>query len=72
MNQITRRMTAGKASPKDIDLLLSVSKQIQGKCLCPLGEFSTMAVVSGIQSFRPDFEALVSNPAAVMPVGGVE
>ena len=72
MNQITRRMTAGKASEKDIDLLLSVSKQIQGKCLCPLGEFSTMAVVSGIENFRPDFEALVSNPAAVMPVGEVE
>jgi NADH-quinone oxidoreductase subunit F len=67
MNQITKRMTSGKAASKDIDLLLSVCKQIQNKCLCPLGEFSTVSVISGIQNFRDDFEALVADPAAVMP-----
>jgi hypothetical protein len=28
-----------------------------GKCLCALGEFSTMAVTTGILQFRADFEA---------------
>jgi NADH-quinone oxidoreductase subunit F len=36
-------------------LLLNVAKQMQNKCLCPLGEFSTMAVVTGIERFPADF-----------------
>jgi NADH-quinone oxidoreductase subunit F len=56
MNQISRRIAAGKASAGDVDLLDSVARQIQNKCLCALGEFSTMAVISGIQQFREDFE----------------
>ncbi len=39
----------------DTDLLLNVAKQMQNKCLCPLGEFSTMAVVTGIERFPQDF-----------------
>ncbi|NPA30630.1 MAG: hypothetical protein GXO37_01365, partial [Chloroflexi bacterium] len=34
-------------------------RQIQGKTLCALGEFSTMAVVTGIERFREDFDAVV-------------
>jgi NADH-quinone oxidoreductase subunit F len=37
-----------------------VAKQIQGKCLCALGEFSTMAVVTGIERFPDDFKKVVS------------
>ncbi len=36
--------------------LNDVASQMRGKCLCALGEFSVMAVLSGIQQFRPDFE----------------
>ena len=34
-----------------------LAAQIQGKCLCALGEFSTMAVRSGIEHFRADFRS---------------
>ena len=44
----------------DVDLLLNVAKQMQNKCLCPLGEFSTMAVVTGIEQFPADFVQAVS------------
>lgn len=60
MDCITRRITGGSGTPKDIDLLYNVAGQMQGKCLCALGEFSTMAVTSGIEKFRKDFEALVN------------
>jgi NADH-quinone oxidoreductase subunit F len=43
-------------SEADVDLLLNVAKQMQGKCLCALGEFSTMAVVTGIERFPQDFK----------------
>jgi NADH-quinone oxidoreductase subunit F len=60
MMHITERMMNGTASPEDIDLLQSVSRQIQNKCLCALGEFSIMAVQSSLQYFHPDFEAVVT------------
>ena len=41
----------------DVDLLYNVAKQMQGKCLCALGEFATMAVVTGIERFPADFKA---------------
>ena len=59
MNHITRRIVAGKADAADIALLDSVARQMQGKCLCALGEFSTMAVTSGIEKFRADFDQMV-------------
>ena len=40
---------------EDVDLLYNVARQIQGKCLCALGEFATMAVVTGIERFPKDF-----------------
>lgn len=58
MSHITERIVNGKGSKDDIDLLNNVARQMQGKCLCALGEFSTMAVVTGIEQFRADFEKL--------------
>ena len=64
MDHIAHRLVSGHGAAEDITLLKSVALQIQGKCLCPLGEFSTMAVVSGIDKFRSDFEALVKKTAS--------
>lgn len=55
MMHLIDRLRAGARSRADTDLLLSVAKQMQNKCLCPLGEFSTMAVVTGIERFPQDF-----------------
>ncbi len=59
MNQIARRINAGEALPEDVELLGTVAKQIQNKCLCALGEFSTMAVLSSLEKFREDFDKQV-------------
>jgi NADH-quinone oxidoreductase subunit F len=56
MNQITRRISANQAADGDVELLGAVAGQIQNKCLCALGEFSIMAVLSGIKQFRQDFD----------------
>lgn len=61
MSHLTRRISEGKAAKADINLLETVARQMQGKCLCALGEFSTMAVTSGIERFRSDFERLVTS-----------
>jgi NADH-quinone oxidoreductase subunit F len=59
MSHLTERIHEGHAKKEDVDLLLNVAKQMQGKCLCALGEFSTMAVVTGIERFRQDFDKAV-------------
>lgn len=59
MKNLTSRIHSGKGSSEDVDLLLNVAKQMQGKCLCALGEFSTMAVVTGIERFPQDFKKVV-------------
>ena len=59
MSNITERIRSGQGTSGDVDLLLNVAKQIQGKCLCALGEFSTMAVVTGIERFPQDFRNAV-------------
>jgi NADH-quinone oxidoreductase subunit F len=59
MRNLTERIHHGKGSGEDVKLLLNVAKQMQGKCLCALGEFSTMAVVTGIERFPDDFKKAV-------------
>ncbi len=57
MFHILERLEHGRGTSEDVNLLLNVARQMQGKCLCPLGEFSTMAVVTGIERFAQDFPA---------------
>ncbi len=45
----------GTASRENVELLHAVAKQMQNKCLCPLGEFSTMAVTTAIERFPQEF-----------------
>ncbi len=59
MQTITHRIHSGEGKKEDVDLLLNVAKQMQGKCLCALGEFATMAVVTGIERFPQDFKKAV-------------
>lgn len=63
MNHLIRRISDGTGTPEEIDLLNNVASQMVGKCLCALGEFSTMAVMTGIKQFRADFEDVVRQEA---------
>lgn len=67
MEKITQRMAKGHGTQADVDLLQHVALQIQNKCLCALGEFSIVPVLSSIKDYRADYEKLVSN--ATKPEG---
>ncbi len=56
MLHLIDRIRSDGAAPHDVELLQSVARQMQNKCLCPLGEFSTMAVVTAIERFPQDFK----------------
>jgi NADH-quinone oxidoreductase subunit F len=57
MDQILQHSGKGKPNAKDLALLMTVAGQIRNKCLCPLGEFSIMALVSSIEQFPEDFRS---------------
>ena len=61
MDRLLQRINDGNGNPADANLLGTVAKQIVGKCLCPLGDFSTSAVVSGLELFHDDFMQHVRN-----------
>lgn len=63
MTHILERIVEGKAVEADVELLQSVASQMQGKCLCALGEFSILPVLSSLQKFRADYLQKVAAPS---------
>jgi NADH-quinone oxidoreductase subunit F len=61
MQHLIERIQTGEGDGEEVDLLFNVAKQMQNKCLCALGEFATMAVVTGIERFPQDFKLPVRN-----------
>jgi NADH-quinone oxidoreductase subunit F len=59
MQHLTERIHEGQAGAENVVLLKNVAAQVLGKCLCALGDFSTMAVTTAIERFPEDFEAKV-------------
>jgi NADH-quinone oxidoreductase subunit F len=55
MMHLIEHIESGNATKENVELLHSVAKQMQNKCLCPLGEFATMAVTTAIERFPADF-----------------
>ena len=56
MQHLIERIRNGEGDQEDVELLHNVARQMQNKCLCALGEFATMAVVTGIERFPGDFK----------------
>lgn len=57
MNHLTERINSKERSEDEVQLLKAVASQMQNKCLCALGEFSVMAVLSALEKFPQDFAA---------------
>ncbi len=55
MSHLARQIHSGKKTEEHIQLLYDVATNIQGKCLCALGEFSVMGVLTSIDRFPQDF-----------------
>ena len=65
MWRVLERMADGRAEPKEIDVLLQVTKQIEGHTICALGDAAAWPVQGLIRHFRPVIEERLANgPAA--------
>jgi NADH-quinone oxidoreductase subunit F len=54
--RIVHRIETGQGRAEDLDLLLSLSDNIQGRTICALGDAAAMPVRSFVNHFRSEFE----------------
>lgn len=62
MSHIADRIELGAGLAEDVILLKDVATNIQGKCLCALGDFSAEAVITAIERFPQDFVEMTEIP----------
>ena len=57
MWRMMSKLVSGDAEPKDIDMLLEVSKQIEGHTICALGDAAAWPIQGLMRHFRGEVEA---------------
>jgi len=62
MEKVLYRIEHGLGRMEDIDLLVRISKNIEGNTICPLGDAAAWPVASAVRHFRDEFEFHVKNP----------
>jgi len=65
MLKLLNRILRGEGSRKDVELLVSVAKNIEGNTVCALGEAAAWPVKFTIERFRDEFEARVKEHAEI-------
>jgi NADH-quinone oxidoreductase subunit F len=60
---VLRRLEAGEGEQGDLELLLDLCDNINGRSFCALGDGATSPITSAIQYFRSEFEAGMHTPA---------
>ncbi|MBI1809119.1 MAG: SLBB domain-containing protein, partial [Gemmatimonadetes bacterium] len=58
--KIMDRIVAGQGTYEDLDTLLELAENMTGKTICVLSDSCAAPVVSGLQKFRHEFEALIT------------
>jgi NADH-quinone oxidoreductase subunit F len=61
MWRVLERMERGQAEKREIDLLLDVTKQVEGHTICALGDAAAWPVQGLIKNFRPVIEARIDD-----------
>jgi NADH-quinone oxidoreductase subunit F len=56
MWRVMERLVRGEAQKSEIDMLLDVTKQIEGHTICALGDAAAWPVQGLIRNFRPEIE----------------
>jgi NADH-quinone oxidoreductase subunit F len=64
MYRMMQRMVKGRAEVSEIDLLLDVTKQIEGHTICALGDAAAWPVQGLIRHFRPEVERRIREYSA--------
>lgn len=61
MTRILRQILDGHGKPDDLDKLLNVANNIEGRTICALGEAAAWPVQSYVKQFRDEFEYYIEH-----------
>lgn len=64
MWRIMERMAVGRARKSEIDMLFDVTKQVEGRTICALGDAAAWPIQGLIRHFRPEIEKRIDDYAA--------
>jgi len=72
MWRVVNRMAEGRAHKKEIDMLLEVTKQVEGHTICALGDAAAWPIQGLITHFRHEIEKKIDAYSALAPHQPVE
>jgi len=61
MMRVMERLVNGDADPSEIDMLLDVTKQVEGHTICALGDAAAWPIQGLIKNFRDEIEDRLKN-----------
>ena len=61
MWRVLSRMVEGRAHKREIDMLLEVTKQVEGHTICALGDAAAWPIQGLIRAFRPEIERRIDD-----------
>jgi NADH-quinone oxidoreductase subunit F len=68
--RIINRIEHGQGRMEDLDLLLNLSDQIQGRTICALGDAAAMPVRAFVKNYREEFEYHIKHKRCMVAAGG--
>ncbi len=68
--RIINRIEHGQGRQEDLDLLLNLADQIQGRTICALGDAAAMPVRAFVKNYREEFEYHVTHKRCMVAAGG--
>jgi NADH-quinone oxidoreductase subunit F len=57
--KIVKRIYKGEGSPKDLDTLLTIAKNMEGRTICVFADAAAWPIQSYITKFRGEFEEYI-------------
>jgi len=60
MRRVMDRLVVGDAVPAEIDLLLEVTKEVEGHTICALGDAAAWPIQGLVRHFRPEIEQRIA------------
>lgn len=67
MEKILHRIEQGDATSKDLDLIVSVANNIEGRTVCALGDAAAWPIRGFVTKFRDEFEKYVKEKRTFIP-----
>ncbi len=68
--RVVHRIETGRGKPEDLDLLLNLADNIQGRTICALGDAAAMPVRAFVKQFRAEFEHHIEHKRCLVAPGG--